>query len=96
MWRKLWHPGYGNYGGAKQRCRSNKQESCPLPIDGLDEIYRQHDIELRRADGDKRDRKLADKRLAKRLWQYEGSYKRPVYGRLYRFFSFIVFKLVSA
>jgi len=94
MWRWIPHPGYGNYGGRSKRCENRKKGVCPVPVDGMDMLFQQHDTALH-GTKDKRDRKLADKALARGLWQYEGKYARPVYGRLYRFAAFIIFKSVS-
>lgn len=78
--RKLPHPSYGNYGGAKNTCEN---ESCPLPVDWMDELFQDHDIALKKAKFDW-EVKIADKDL----WNgvKAGNKKKlakPIWGRIY-------------
>jgi len=61
--RYIPHPTYGNYGGARKKCVGPE---CPLPIDALDELFRQHDVCLRKC-VDKEQRQACDKNLNKEL-----------------------------
>ena len=99
--RHLPHPGYGNYGGRTRRCVALKAKVCPLPIDGMDSLFQEHDGALRiakmiiEAGGTSKGeamREVADEKLAKGLASYKGSYKRKIYGPIYRWLSRIAFR----
>ena len=89
-WRKLPHPTYGNYGGRKNKGKINN-----LPIDWMDEAFKFHDSDLNLAKN-KDQIKKADKVLLKKL--KKGSNKElkyPIYGRIYRLGSILIFSLVT-
>jgi len=44
--RRIPHPSYGNYGGAYNKCDKKK---CPVPVDWMDQAYRIHDKDLKKA-----------------------------------------------
>lgn len=50
--RKIPHPTYGNYGGRNKRCTG---DSCPAPVDGMDALFCQHDLDLQEAEKFERD-----------------------------------------
>lgn len=85
--RKIPHPTYGNYGGAKKKCTTHR---CLAPIDWMDKAFMEHDIDLRKAKT-KEDRDKADKELGRKLRQGNPK-KLKLYGKLYRVASMWVFK----
>lgn len=98
--RRLPHPTYGNYGGRLARCISHNKDSCPFPIDWMDQAFMKHDIDLRAAD--KLDpetdanliefkKRQADKDLYKHL-KRGNPRSLSLYGKLYRRACLIIFK----
>ena len=77
------HISYGWYGGYKYGCKSNAGpgEPCPLPVDLMDNVFLQHDI-----DSGKR-KPEAEWTLFKNLFTKANPvttrFAYPVYGRLY-------------
>lgn len=87
-WRKIPHPNYGNYGGAR-----NTYDGAYNPIDCLDAAFAAHDIELSFAVNEKM-RCQADARLTHRMRGVDAS-TLSFYGRIYRRVALIVFSLSS-
>jgi len=93
--RNLWHPCYGHYGGRPRKCRG---EVCPMPIDGMDNLFRKHDNDLYYANSlpDEEERKMyqkqADHDLAMGLRKYKGPYARKTYGPMYRLMAMLIFR----
>jgi hypothetical protein len=76
LFRKIPHPTYGNYGGARKKCES---DSCPAPIDWLDYAFMEHDNDLKNMNS-----AYADKKLGKALRNGKPE-KLTFYGKIYLF-----------
>lgn len=98
FWRKIPHPTYGNYGGAKARCNSAQKRVCPMPVDEMDACFQAHDEDLRKARQDlneymvERKEEAADKRLARGLREDLRPYFYPVWGPIYRRLAMCIFR----
>ena len=102
--RRMPHPTYGNYGGYSKRCVIEglhvKRAKCPLPVDAMDGLFRQHDHDLREArriysPGEKRDRMIAkadhDLAVGLRALPKIRGYKKPIWGPTYRLLAMTIF-----
>lgn len=93
--RGIPHPLYGNYGGRPRKCRG---EVCPMPVDGMDNLFRKHDSDLYIANhmSNEEERKMyqkqADHDLAIGLRKYKGPYANKLYGPMYRRMAMLVFR----
>ena len=84
--RHIWHPKYGNWGGAKNTHIINGYE--PKPIDAMDALFKKHDVCLSRATTD-RQRTMADNRLGRDLKKVK---VKGVWANIYRLGAMIAFK----
>jgi hypothetical protein len=85
-------PGYGNYGGAKRRCKAAEAHTCPIPIDWMDTAFMMHDIRLNESNSEEDDEK-ADRKLGEALRAGNPrKLKHKVYGRLFRRSAMLFFK----
>jgi len=79
------HPSYGSYGGFYRRCKNRKERSCPLPIDWMDEAFKDHDLHI-----------LNNNDLVNVLkYSSPKTLKRPIYGKLYRWGTIAVFSVAN-
>lgn len=81
-WRRIPHPQYGNYGGAKRH---------KDPVDKMDKLFKIHDRNIEKA-VTKKDREEADKKLGVGLRRDLRPYKRKIYGPVYHWFAKLIFK----
>ena len=75
-------PTYGHYGGYYKRCKNKRLGICPIPVDWMDNAFRQHDL------GE------SNSQLIKRLKAGDpNSLRHKVYGKAFRQVVILLFSI---